>query len=256
MIFSSDFLTLDLVCPKCDKCKLSFVKPKKPKDNPYFTTECGLELQRSWSLLTTSTKTENCLSMLADSCTQVGPQVNFTLDTSSAVKHMNESQFPINYCTVMLGLKEEPWNIPKQQLFTTFFCIDQDFKELIKCIIHNRPFERLKYIEETEDTAEAYLWLAKQEFSEDEKNVQYFFPIDVSFWTFSMFDDEVTVFEDLEYLKNIKERKTSQDPLEQLRHLVSLAEEAAEQGNMKQNTYNEICLWAKTSMSGFKRKRD
>ena len=98
--------------------------------------------------------------------------------------------------------------------------------------------------------------MAKQDFPEDDNNLKHFFPIDVSFWIFSICDGEVTAFEDLEYFKSMKEKKTTQDPLEQLRHLVSLAEEAAEQGNMKQNTYNQICLWAKTSMSGFKRKRE
>lgn len=169
---------------------------------------------------------------------------------------MNESPNSKDDVTVMLGLKEEVWDIPKQQLFTTFFSIDEDFKEMLKCIIQNRPFERLRYIAETEDTPEAFLWLAKQDFPENDKNSKHFFPIDVSFWIFSICGEDVTIFEDLEYFKTMRERKTSQDPLEQLRQLVSLAEEAAEQGNMKQNTYNEICLWAKTSMSGFKRKRE
>ena len=250
MIFSSDLLSPPILCPKCDKCKVTFVKPKKSCDTPYFATECGIQLQRTWSLLTASTKHENCI--IPDSETKV----NFTLDTLSAVKHMNEPILSKDSVTVMLGLKEEVWDIQKQQFFTTFFSIDQDFKEMMKCIIQNRPFDRLRYIEETEDTAELFLWLAKQDFPEDDKNLKLFFPIDVSFWIFSICGEEVTAFEDLAYFKSMIEKKTLQDPLEQLRQLVYLAEEAAEQGNMKQNTYNQICLWAKTSMFGFKRKRE
>ena len=226
MIFSSDLLSPHIQCPKCDKCKVNFIKPKKSGVNPYFATDCGIQLQRSWSLLTASTKHENCM-ILVDPETKV----NFTLDTLSAVRHMNEPILSEDSVTIMLGLKEEVWDIPKQQLFTTFFSIDQDFKEMMKCIIQNKPFDRLKYIAETEDTAESFLWLAKQDFPEDDNNLKHIFPIDVSFWIFSICGGEVTAFEDLEYFKSMKEKKTLKDPLEQLRQLVSLAEEAAEEGN-------------------------
>lgn len=252
MIFSSDILSPLCVCPNCDdKCKVTFVKSQKLTDNPYFATECGLCVQRSWNLLTTIMDKKNCNLQASDYS-----QVNFFLDTLSKASYKGgESQCFQNNVIMMLGLKEEAWDISKQQLFTIYFNIEKDFKDLITSIIQNRPFDRLMYIEETEDTAEAFLWLAKQEFPKNENNMKYFFPIDVSFWIFSICGDVITSFEELEYLKLIKEKNTAPDPVDQLRNLVSFAEEAAEEGSMKQNTYNEICLWAKTSMSGFKRKR-
>lgn len=227
------FGDMQLVCPRHSHkpCPVSFHASTDGVESSFFSTKCGIKFRRTWCVETTCLRMKN----LREEGTYV----------------FGKGLLP-DEKKVMTGLRNEDsaWDLQKQTIFLKMFSIFDDFRVMVESILSNQSYSRLKYVRASNDE-EYFVWIARAGFQNGAPQI---YLIDVTFWIFSDYQNgNYTLFEELEYLKNLKEVHGT--PASALHDVIRLAECMLEEDKMKEDAYNQICMWAKNSFSSLKRMR-